>query len=416
MATDTTNTITNAAVDSMTFDELDVRTDPNGPAAGDEKALAAFFDGEQSDEGEVSAEELDLRRAEGLTASFDDDDDDLDEDLRQASKTPRDAKDGKNGDTTDGAAPAESEPTDADSETAEQADVGKATVEPASDDAASRRLIETAVRYGLDVKQFPNRAALAASVAAMDRMFHDVGAAAMQAEAAPHTGTPQESEPYDGFPQKAPPYKKSRHEQPPNERGPHDGAPPADPAAEPFKVDRLDRSEYAPELIEALDEMRHVIAELRSEQQVDRRHREASANQAAEREIDSFFTELSQDNPVWTDLFGTAPATELLRTAEGRQLFENRMNVLRARDNYAAGLESRRQPTPASRKLLESGLALAFREKLGEAAERKLAQRLHGRHSGAPPRPTQRQSPRRDGGSALRDALKRHGMHADTEE
>jgi hypothetical protein len=399
--TDTTNT-TSIDMNDLTDEQLEVLPAP----PSDRAAVASFIDGDGGT-GEVSTEELERRRAEGLVAPFDDDDDDLDEDLRPTAEAVGHDSKPKPPVKADGNAEADEATTAGEKAAAEKLPATEtARPEETAADPALVALHEAAERYGLEVDRFPTVEALEASVAAMDRMFHDIGAAELngaidargnadRAEAEPSDRT---SPPRPGIPTGGAGSEVRREG--------HGEAPLG-------KLDRLNREEYAPELIDALDEMRSVIAELRAENQSERNRRIEAANEAAEREIDSFFAEIAQDNPVWSETFGTAPAGELLRTTEGRKLLENRMNVLRARDNYAAGLESRRRPTPASRKLLESGLALAFREKLGEAAERKLARKLEGRHSGAPPRPTQRQSPRRDGGSALRDALKRHGMQPD---
>jgi hypothetical protein len=420
-----TTPLSNQEFDSLPVDEQDAATAPSKFEA----AVATFADGHPREDssgadssGEVSPAELARRQAEGLAPSFDDDDDDLDEDLRPTAETAGPKTEGPKTEAdkpTDKADAADDEPSETEPSEVEtpETDAAKAetaeTDSAAADDPARAALVASAKDYGLEVERFPTTASLEACVQAIDRMFHDIGAAELEAA---HSLSPDATsasaltsdsnlQPLRPNLQPLRPGESSE-----SALASNSNLQPLRPNLQPL---RLKRDEYSPELLDALDEMRTVIDQLRAENQSERSRRLAADEEAAERDIDSFFAEIAADNPVWSETFGEAPAAELLRTTEGQKLFENRMNVLRARDNYTAGLESRRRPTPASRKLLESGLALAFRDKLGEAAERKLARKLQGRHAGSPPRPTQRQTPRREPGSALREAFKRHGMAPD---
>lgn len=349
--------------DAMTGEQLDAATDPAAPVA---------------DSGEVSQEERDRRAAAGLGEPFDDDDDDLDENLKPANE--------KDGDEKDPAAKKEG-----DEEEEEEREEGDGTIPDT--------LSESARRYGLDVDRLGSREALEAAVEAMNKMLAAEGEALL-------TAADKDA--------KAP---KADPATPP--KAPDPASQVDDTTKEPvakvgkFKLDEVakKKDEYGdPELIDALVELRDVVANLQENNQKEQARQAKAAEQAEQEALEAFFGEMSE-NPVWAELFGTAAATELVRTPEGKKQFENRCLVLRKRDAFEAGLESRRQPIPAERKLLEDGLALAFGEQAKKAAQHELAEKLRTRHKGSPPRPTQRSAPKRTGGTPTLDAaVKRVGL------
>lgn len=397
------------ASDTMTEAELEAATAPETapgtiPAAKDGSAL-------------VSQVEYDRRRAAGLPEAFDPDDDDTDENLEEVEA--------KAGDKSDPEKDAEAK-VDEDDESA--ADEGEKPEEKAESekeesevDPVLSALHERAKACGLDATKISDRVALEASVAAVERMLHDVGTAEIEAAEAEVKRSAEEPGNRDDAPAET---EIEAEADPADKKKPQfDGT----GKKIKFKLDELNREDYAPELIEALDEMRNVIVDLRAGREADRNalkaEREKSEavqkKQQAEREeieireatrrVDGYFAALAKESTVWKDLFGDAPVAELLKTDEGKKLFKNRNEALRAGDAYVEGRRSRKLPTEAEEASFKAGVRLAFGEKYAEAAAKKLAEKVTKRRDSDVPRPNSSRSAPVKGG-ALRATLKKHNM------
>jgi hypothetical protein len=401
-----------ANADRMTEAELEAATAPPSPKP-DRSAP-------------VSQEEFDRRWAEGLPSPFDSDDDETDENLEDSiePEDPKadDEKDGKKKDAkaeTEGDAAPE---PDADEEKVDEKVEGEA--DPAAEtDPAIVALHERAKVYKLDPAKFTDPEVLEAAVTAIAEATAAAGEEILEAEEAAAKAAETEAEP------EAAKAKVDAE---------------ADPAADKkprfdntgkkieFKVDKLSKEEYAPELIEALEEMRDTIVELRAgrdktqaelaQERADRA-KEQAAQQAARdeaearestRRIDAFFAKKAKESPVWVETFGEKPAAELLKTDEGKKLFANRCQAVRKRDALVAGLQSRKLPTEDVDASLDTGVMIAFRDKYAAAATKKVVEKVNERrNSGIPrPNPSRSATPK---GSALRATLKKHGMSPEDE-
>lgn len=404
------------AAEPMTEAEMDAATAPVATAP----APSAKPNGSDT----VSQEELDRRWAAGLPSPFDPDDDDLDENMEEVDPSAEKKPDEKEAEAKDDEVEAgdKNDEVEKDEKAEEKAEGEK---EPeAEPDPVVAALHERAKAYKLDVTKITDPVVLEASIAAMDRMFADVGEeilAAEEAEAA-----------------------KSDDTTPAEETAEADHADAEKPKPTKFddkgkkiefkleKLDKLNRDEYAPELIEALDEMRSAIVDSRAEAAAarnalkaeqektkseqarqDAARQEAAAAESTRR-IDAYFAAKAKESPVWAELFGSAKGAELLKTDEGKKLFENRKKAVRSGDAYVAGLQSRKLPTGTFDASLDTGVLVAFREKHAEAATKKVTEKVKERRDSSIPRPNSSRSAPAKGG-ALRATMKEIGMSPDAD-
>lgn len=377
----------------------------------------------------VSQEELDRRYAAGLGSPFDPDDDDLDEDMQEPeAKKPDDKGDKKkdaeaeaDGDEEKGDEP-DADEGDKDEEKAE----GEPEKEPEVDPVLAA-LQERAKAYKIDVTKFPNAEALEAGIIAVQEILAAKGEEILEAEEAAGDKSDKAPEAEENDDEaveveaEADPDEKKK----PTPKKFDDKGKKIE-----FKLDKLSREEYAPELLDAMAELKDHVLELRTERDKlrgemandraardkQRAEEQAKRDEAAalesQRRIDAYFAKKAKESPVWTELFGTAPAVELVKTDEGKKLFKNRQLAYRKGEALVTGLQSSKLPTEDFDTSLDTGVRIAFGKQHAEAAAKKVTEKVKERRESGIPRPNSSRSagPR---GSALRAAMKKHGMSPD---
>jgi hypothetical protein len=360
----------------------------------------------------VSQEEQDRRFAAGLPSPFDPDDDDLDENMEEVDPSAEKKPTGDEPEEKNDAEAKEAEADDKKEKVEEKVEAEKEV------DSALAALQERAKIYKLDTTKFSDQASLEAGIEAMELMFAAKGEAILEAEEEAHgkgdeakaEAAPVETEAEaDSDDKKKPEPKKF------DDKG----------KKVEFKLDKLSREEYAPELLDAFDEIKNTLLEEREQNRrfrdsvaaekarIQTERREAEAAESTRR-IDAKFAAKAKESPVWAELFGTASGRELLKTAEGKKQFENRQKAIRSGDAYLAGLEASKLPPPDFDASFDTGLAIAFRDKLAEAAKKQVAEKVNARRNSDIPRPSSSRSATPKG-SALRATLKKHGMSPDAD-
>lgn len=392
--------------------ELDAMTSPSGNA----------------DSGTVSQAELDRRYAEGLASPFDPDDDDLDEDMQEpAAEKPGDENGAKKKDAEAEKAKVPEPDDDADEKADEKSEgekVDDKVEEPAEVDPAIAALHERAKVYKLDPAKFTDPAALEIAVTARDEAYAEIGETILAEEEAAAAAATGDSDA---------PAKPEAEADPADKTKPEPKKFDNTGKKIEFKLDKLSRDEYAPDLLDAMDELKTEILELRAgrdkttaelaqeraeranqakQQQAERQ--EADARESI-RQGDAYFAKKAKESPVWTELFGAQPAAELVKTAEGKKLFENRKKAYGKAQALVAGLLSRKLPTEDHDTSLDTGVRIAFGDKHAEAATKKVVEKVNERRNSGIPRPnsSRSESPR---GSALRATMKKHGMSPNADE